>query len=198
MPVPQPVVITITINNPNDPFPPLHVHQQALHVRVLLYHGSQVFHSSYLTKEAVTMDPPHHHLVLKAHLYQQLLIALATTALSTSNKPNTPSTLRTNDVSIGTPNPPSATFLQQTQRANATPVTMTNPFAKLSNSVNANMSCNELAAVILVLHATNYNDTGLVIYHQHEASASLTSMLLPYDWDNKHRNNEDIAITFLP
>lgn len=124
----------------------------------------------------------------------------ASSTTSSSNKPNAPLTLRTNrealevkEDSTATPNSPSATFFQQTQRANATPVTMTNPFAKLSNFVNAYIVlqefCKELAAVILVRHATNYNDTGLVKYHQHEASASRTSMLLPYDWDNEHNSN---------
>ncbi|KAI7907351.1 Retinoic acid induced 16-like protein-domain-containing protein [Cokeromyces recurvatus] len=65
---------------------------------------------------------------------------------------------------------PSATFFQNSQRPNATPVTMTNPFAKLSNFVNAYIVlqefCKELAAVILVRHATNYNEIGFVKYQE--------------------------------
>ncbi|CAO3593049.1 unnamed protein product [Absidia cylindrospora] len=55
---------------------------------------------------------------------------------------------------------PSALFFQQ--KANATPVTMTNPFAKLSNFVHAYIVlqefCKELAAVVLVRHSTDYAD----------------------------------------
>ncbi|ORX59594.1 hypothetical protein DM01DRAFT_1405113 [Hesseltinella vesiculosa] len=55
---------------------------------------------------------------------------------------------------------PSALFFQQ--KANATPVTMTNPFAKLSNFVHAYIVlqefCKELAAVVLVRHSSAYPD----------------------------------------
>lgn len=72
--------------------------------------------------------------------------------------------------SPGGPNSPSSSFFQNSQRANATPVTMTNPFAKLSNFVNSYIVlqefCKELAAVILVRHATNYNEIGFVRYQE--------------------------------
>lgn len=72
--------------------------------------------------------------------------------------------------SPGNPNSPSSSFFQNSQRANATPVTMTNPFAKLSNFVNSYIVlqefCKELAAVILVRHATNYNEIGFVRYQE--------------------------------
>ncbi|KAI8379161.1 Retinoic acid induced 16-like protein-domain-containing protein [Radiomyces spectabilis] len=65
-------------------------------------------------------------------------------------------------ISPGSNSSSSSSFFQQSQRANATPVTMTNPFAKLSNFVNSYIVlqefCKELAAVILVRHATNFND----------------------------------------
>ncbi|KAI8069002.1 Retinoic acid induced 16-like protein-domain-containing protein [Thamnidium elegans] len=72
--------------------------------------------------------------------------------------------------SPGGPNSPSSSFFQNSQRANATPVTITNPFAKLSNFVNSYIVlqefCKELAAVILVRHATNYNEIGFVRYQE--------------------------------
>jgi hypothetical protein len=47
---------------------------------------------------------------------------------------------------------------------------MTNPFAKLSNFVNSYIVlqefCKELAAVILVRHATSYNEIGFVRYQE--------------------------------
>ena len=68
------------------------------------------------------------------------------------------------------PSSPSSSFFQNSQRANATPITMTNPFAKLSNFVNSYIVlqefCKELAAVILVRHATNYNEIGFVRYQE--------------------------------
>jgi hypothetical protein len=68
------------------------------------------------------------------------------------------------------PSSPSAVFFQNSQRPNATPITMTNPFAKLSNFVNSYIVlqefCKELAAVILVRHATNYNEIGFVRYQE--------------------------------
>lgn len=70
----------------------------------------------------------------------------------------------------GGPSSPSSAFFQNAQRPNATPVTMTNPFAKLSNFVNSYIVlqefCKELAAVILVRHATNYNEIGFVRYQE--------------------------------
>jgi hypothetical protein len=68
------------------------------------------------------------------------------------------------------PSSPSAAFFQNSQRSNATPVTITNPYAKLSNFVNSYIVlqefCKELAAVILVRHATNYNEIGFVRYQE--------------------------------
>ncbi|KAL7332029.1 hypothetical protein PS15p_204135 [Mucor circinelloides] len=68
------------------------------------------------------------------------------------------------------PSSPSAAFFQNPQRSNATPVTVTNPYAKLSNFVNSYIVlqefCKELAAVILVRHATNYNEIGFVRYQE--------------------------------
>ncbi|KAG0742349.1 hypothetical protein G6F57_010621 [Rhizopus arrhizus] len=65
---------------------------------------------------------------------------------------------------------PSFSFFQSSQRSNATPVTMTNPFAKLANFVNSYIVlqefCKELAAVILVRHATNYNEIGFLRYQE--------------------------------
>ncbi|KAL9556929.1 hypothetical protein MBANPS3_001640 [Mucor bainieri] len=73
-------------------------------------------------------------------------------------------------VSPNGPSSPSAAFFQNPQRANATPVTVTNPYAKLSNFVNSYIVlqefCKELAAVILVRHATNYNEIGFVRYQE--------------------------------
>ncbi|CAO3691995.1 unnamed protein product [Rhizopus stolonifer] len=70
----------------------------------------------------------------------------------------------------GSPGSPSSSFFQNSQRSNATPVTMTNPFAKLSNFVNSYIVlqefCKELAAVVLVRHATNYNEIGFVRYQE--------------------------------
>ncbi|KAI8974291.1 Retinoic acid induced 16-like protein-domain-containing protein [Pilobolus umbonatus] len=72
----------------------------------------------------------------------------------------------------GSPNgtSPSSVFFHSSQRPNATPVTMTNPFAKLSNFVSSYIVlqefCKELAAVILVRHATNYNEIGFVRYQE--------------------------------
>jgi hypothetical protein len=70
----------------------------------------------------------------------------------------------------GSPSSPSAIFFQNSPRANATPITMTNPFAKLSNFVNSYIVlqefCKELAAVILVRHATSYNEIGFVRYQE--------------------------------
>ncbi|KAI9323460.1 Retinoic acid induced 16-like protein-domain-containing protein [Dichotomocladium elegans] len=87
--------------------------------------------------------------------------------------------------SADTPSSPSASFFQQSQRANATPITMTNPFAKLSNFVNSYIVlqefCKELAAVILVRHATNYNESGLDKYQE-----AHPSLILPYDWVDEH------------
>lgn len=68
------------------------------------------------------------------------------------------------------PSSPSSAFFQNSQRSNSTPVTVTNPFAKLSNFVNAYIIlqefCKELAAVVLVRHATNYNEIGFVKYQE--------------------------------
>ncbi|KAI9279784.1 Retinoic acid induced 16-like protein-domain-containing protein [Sporodiniella umbellata] len=65
---------------------------------------------------------------------------------------------------------PSFSFFQNSQRSNTTPVTMTNPFAKLSNFVNSYIVlqefCKELAAVVLVRHATNYNEIGFLRYQE--------------------------------
>ncbi|KAI7871081.1 Retinoic acid induced 16-like protein-domain-containing protein [Spinellus fusiger] len=84
-----------------------------------------------------------------------------TASLSVNTHVSSPST-------NNNPASPSSSFFQQSQRANATPVTMTNPFAKLSNFVNSYIVlqefCKELAAVILVRHATNYDDIGFVKY----------------------------------
>jgi hypothetical protein len=85
--------------------------------------------------------------------------------------------LRTKELGVGGglqspngPSSPSSAFFQNSQRTNSTPVTMTNPFAKLSNFVNAYIIlqefCKELAAVILVRHATNYNEIGFVRYQE--------------------------------
>lgn len=74
---------------------------------------------------------------------------------------------------------PSHLFFQQ--KANATPVTMTNPFAKLSNFVHAYIVlqefCKEIAAVILVRHATDYPDeaTPHVQQQQSMGGSSLSS-----------------------
>ncbi|KAI8147534.1 Retinoic acid induced 16-like protein-domain-containing protein [Fennellomyces sp. T-0311] len=111
--------------------------------------------------------------------------------LNTSNlQPSTPN-------GASGPNSPSAVFFQQSQRANATPVTMTNPFAKLSNFVNSYIVlqefCKELAAVILVRHATDYNDTGLVRYQDPRGSM----MGLPqqdYWFENEHRNHDEFNL----
>ncbi|ORE03294.1 hypothetical protein BCV72DRAFT_213515 [Rhizopus microsporus var. microsporus] len=71
---------------------------------------------------------------------------------------------------MGSPSSPSSSFFQNSQRSNATPVTMTNPFAKLANFVNSYIVlqefCKELAAVILVRHTTNYNEIGFVRYQE--------------------------------
>ncbi|CAO3682843.1 unnamed protein product [Rhizopus stolonifer] len=65
---------------------------------------------------------------------------------------------------------PSFSFFQNSQRSNTTPVTMTNPFAKLANFVNSYIVlqefCKELAAVVLVRHATNYNEIGFLRYQE--------------------------------
>lgn len=85
--------------------------------------------------------------------------------------------LRTKELGVGGgmqspngPSSPSSAFFQNSQRTNSTPVTVTNPFAKLSNFVNAYIIlqefCKELAAVILVRHATNYNEIGFVRYQE--------------------------------
>ncbi|KAG0932525.1 hypothetical protein G6F57_008216 [Rhizopus arrhizus] len=92
----------------------------------------------------------------------------------TSTKSTGLLTLRTKDMGIGggtgSPNSPSSSFFHYSQRSNATPVTMTNPFAKLANFVNSYIVlqefCKELAAVILVRHATNYNEIGFVRYQE--------------------------------
>ncbi|KAI9485074.1 Retinoic acid induced 16-like protein-domain-containing protein [Zychaea mexicana] len=94
------------------------------------------------------------------------------------------------------PNSPSAMFFQQSQRANATPVTMTNPFAKLSNFVNSYIVlqefCKELAAVILVRHATNYNETGLVRYQQDPRGSVLNLPQQDYWFENEHRHHQQL------
>ncbi|KAI8364250.1 Retinoic acid induced 16-like protein-domain-containing protein [Blakeslea trispora] len=110
-----------------------------------------------------------------------------------------PSLRITRDMGIGggvvSPNgsgSPSSSFFQNSQRVNATPVTMTNPFAKLTNFVNSYIVlqefCKELAAVILVRHATNYNEIGFIRYQeQREAaimgsSAIAAAMIAKQDW----------------
>lgn len=108
----------------------------------------------------------------------------------------------------GGPSSPSSAFFQNSQRPNATPVTMTNPFAKLSNFVNSYIVlqefCKELAAVILVRHATNYNEIGFVRYQEQREmmliDPGLTSPPLSHsmmqqgngnDWMLEEQNNED-------
>lgn len=91
---------------------------------------------------------------------------------STSNgNSNGSSTSTANTSSNNGASSPSTSFFQQSQRTNATPVTMTNPFAKLSNFVNSYIVlqefCKELAAVILVRHASNNNESGLMRYQDH-------------------------------
>ncbi|KAL0087268.1 Retinoic acid induced 16-like protein-domain-containing protein [Phycomyces blakesleeanus] len=87
---------------------------------------------------------------------------------------------------------PSSSFFQQAQRTNATPVTMTNPFAKLSNFVNSYIVlqefCKELAAVILVRHATNYDDIGFVRYQNQQRPSERVDA-----WVHEERedNNEE-------
>ncbi|KAI8329843.1 Retinoic acid induced 16-like protein-domain-containing protein [Chlamydoabsidia padenii] len=82
---------------------------------------------------------------------------LSTTTLQQNN----------NDTTISSP---SALFFQQ--KANATPVTMTNPFAKLSNFVHAYIVlqefCKEIAAVILVRHATDHPSDESQQQQQHQ------------------------------
>ncbi|KAI7860640.1 Retinoic acid induced 16-like protein-domain-containing protein [Circinella umbellata] len=128
---------------------------------------------------------------------REALPELNTTNLQQQPQPGTP----TNGNGASGPNSPSATFFQNSQRANATPVTMTNPFAKLSNFVNSYIVlqefCKELAAVILVRHATNYNDTGLVRYQQDPRGSM---MGLPpqqdYWYEHEHRNNHNLEDEF--
>ncbi|KAI8074989.1 Retinoic acid induced 16-like protein-domain-containing protein [Gongronella butleri] len=59
---------------------------------------------------------------------------------------------------------PSGLFFQQ--KTNATPITMTNPYAKLSNFVHAYIVlqefCKELAAVVLVRHSSAYPDDSAI------------------------------------
>ena len=97
-----------------------------------------------------------------------------------------PSLRITRDMGVGggvvSPNgsgSPSSSFFQNPQRVNATPVTMTNPFAKLTNFVNSYIVlqefCKELAAVILVRHATNYNEIGFIRYQEQREAAMLGS-----------------------
>lgn len=79
----------------------------------------------------------------------------------------------------GSPSSPSSSFFQNSQRSNVTPVTMTNPFAKLSNFVNSYIVlqefCKELAAVVLVRHATNYNEIGFVRYQEQREMSMIDS-----------------------
>ncbi|KAI9248903.1 Retinoic acid induced 16-like protein-domain-containing protein [Sporodiniella umbellata] len=92
---------------------------------------------------------------------------------------------------LGSPISPSSSFFQNSQRVNATPVTMTNPFAKLSNFVNSYIVlqefCKELAAVVLVRHATNYNEIGFVKYQEQREMSMIdsengTNNQNPQDW----------------
>ncbi|KAI9257305.1 Retinoic acid induced 16-like protein-domain-containing protein [Phascolomyces articulosus] len=110
--------------------------------------------------------------------------------LNTTNLPPQQGLQPSNGAASG-PNSPSATFFQQSQRANATPVTMTNPFAKLSNFVNSYIVlqefCKELAAVILVRHATNSNDTGLVRYQQDPRGSMMGLPQQDYWYEHEHR-----------
>lgn len=95
------------------------------------------------------------------------------------------------------PSSPSAAFFQNPQRSNATPVTVTNPYAKLSNFVNSYIVlqefCKELAAVILVRHATNYNEIGFVRYQEQREMMMIDpglNMLNPHLMHNNNSNKD--------
>lgn len=97
------------------------------------------------------------------------------------------------------PSSPSAVFFQNPQRSNATPVTVTNPYAKLSNFVNSYIVlqefCKELAAVILVRHATNYNEIGFVRYQEQREMMMIDpglNMLNPHLMHNKDWMLDDV------
>ncbi|KAI8093806.1 Retinoic acid induced 16-like protein-domain-containing protein [Halteromyces radiatus] len=79
---------------------------------------------------------------------------------------------------------PSSLFFQQ--KSNATPVTMTNPFAKLSNFVHAYIVlqefCKELAAVVLVRHATAYPDEPSRNNNNNDTIALMTRQKMMAAW----------------
>lgn len=115
-----------------------------------------------------------------------------------SKKPPGLSPLRTKELELGggavSPSSPSSTFFQNSQRTNTTPVTMTNPFAKLSNFVHAYIVlqefCKELAAVVLVRHATNYREIGLVRKQRESLMMVPTHRYLVDDEDDRQGNFE--------
>jgi hypothetical protein len=91
---------------------------------------------------------------------------------------------------------PLTSFFQATQRS--TPVTMTNPFAKLSDFVNSYIVlqefCKELAAVILVRHMTHHNEIGyLRALEQREQIDNIGSpdASTNHDWFIDHRLLDD-------
>ncbi|KAF7725624.1 hypothetical protein EC973_009503 [Apophysomyces ossiformis] len=124
-----------------------------------------------------------------------LFVNTSSTALSSDNSytSNNGNNVNGNNGAIS----PSSAFFQS-QRANATPITMTNPFAKLSNFVNSYIVlqefCKELAAVVLVRHATNYNDIGFVRQHPHGGDTMMT-MMMENEWMEED-NEEDEEPTY--
>ncbi|KAG0174193.1 hypothetical protein DFQ29_007567 [Apophysomyces sp. BC1021] len=125
-----------------------------------------------------------------------LFVNTSSAALTTENANASTNANSTNGNNGGVS--PSSVFFQS-QRANATPITMTNPFAKLSNFVNSYIVlqefCKELAAVVLVRHATNYNDIGFVRQHPHRGDAMMT-MMMENEWmeeDNEEGGEEEPA-----
>ncbi|KAM3588810.1 hypothetical protein VKS41_001246 [Umbelopsis sp. WA50703] len=94
--------------------------------------------------------------------------SVSTSVLQDKSKPNSPNTAMPPPL----PTNASSSFFQQSQRANFTPVTMTNPFAKLSHFVNAYIVlqefCKEVAAAALVLHSTTFADRELTPIQQVE------------------------------
>lgn len=128
----------------------------------------------------------------------------STSSTTTSRKPVGLLPLRTKELGVGggtsSPNgssSPSSAFFQNSQRANATPVTMTNPFAKLSNFVHAYIIlqefCKELAAVILVRHATNYKEIGFVRKQRESLMIDPTHIIRDYrqSWMMDEQNNNN-------
>ncbi|KAI9287305.1 Retinoic acid induced 16-like protein-domain-containing protein [Umbelopsis sp. AD052] len=125
-------------------------------------------------KSDITRRPSLSQLVFKGSMNQsdpvppipQPMPSMSTSVLSDKSK------MSQNTIPPPLPSNNSTSTFFQNPRANFTPVTMTNPFAKLSNFVHSYIVlqefCKEVAAAALVLHSTTFADRELTPMQQVE------------------------------